>query len=281
MGNHLKLFIALSLVAASGAYAQDGPPPPGPGGHGGPMGGHFGGPGMGGPGMAGPMGAFGPGGKVVTGAPYSADVSSQSVETLPDGNTITRSTTGKVARDSQGRTYTQETISGGFMGANGPVMVTFISDPVAGYNYALNASTKIATRMPKRVPPAGAAERQGRRGGPMGMGPDSANVQTTDLGTQTIAGVSATGKSVTHTIPAGVMGNAQPIISSGETWYSADLQTLVMAKHTDPRSGVSTYTLQNIVRAEPAATLFQVPSDYTVQDAKGGRPNFAGGPRSN
>ena len=252
----------------------------GPGRRGGPMGGHFGGPGWW-------SGHGRPDGRFRSGR-QSRDRSAVLCRCKQPirGNAARRqyhprSTTGKVARDSQGRTYTQETISGGFMGANGPVMVTFISDPVAGYNYALNASTKIATRMPKRVPPAGAAERQGRRGGPMGMGPDSANVQTTDLGTQTIAGVSATGKSVTHTIPAGVMGNAQPIISSGETWYSADLQTLVMAKHTDPRSGVSTYTLQNIVRAEPAASLFQVPSDYTVQDAKGGRPNFAGGPRSN
>ncbi len=249
MSNKVKLMMALGLLAATVAFGQDGPPN-------GMMGGHFGGPG-GGPGP----GGFGAWGKVVTGAPYSADVSSQSVQTLPDGNTISRSTTGHVARDSQGRTYTQETITGGFMGSSGPVTVTFIGDPVAGYNYVLNSSTKIATRIAKPTPPTGTG--QGRGNGPAGN-----NVVTSDLGTQTIGGVAAQGKSITRTIPAGTMGNAQPIVSSGETWYSNDLQTVVLAKRTDPRMGQSTYSLQNIQRAEPSATLFQVSSDYTVQDGK-------------
>lgn len=263
MCNKLKLSMAVGLLAATVAFGQDGPPPGGPagGGPGGMMGGHFGGPGPGG---------FGAWGKVVTGAPYSADVSSQSLQTLPDGNTISRNTTGHVARDSQGRTYTQETITGGFMGTSGPVTVTFIGDPVAGYNYVLNSSTKVATRMARRTPPTGTGEHQGRGNGPGGSGGN--NITTSDLGTQTIGGVTAQGKSITHTIPAGAMGNAQPITSSGETWYSADLQTMVLAKRTDPRTGQSTYSLQNIQRAEPNATLFQVPSDYTVQDGKAGGP---------
>lgn len=264
MSKRIQLSIALGLMMATGAIAQDGPPPMPP--HGGmPMGGGFGGPG--GPGM----GRFGGGGKVVTGAPYSADVTSQSVETLADGNTISRNTTGHVARDSQGRTYTQETITGGFMAANGPVTVTFISDPVAGVNYVLNSSTKVATKMQKRTPPQDGTARQGRDwkgANGAGTGPDAANTRTTDLGSQNINGVTAQGKSITHTIPAGAMGNAQPIVSTGETWYSPDLQTIVLAKRSDPRMGQSTFSLQNIQRSEPAATLFQVPSDYTVQDGK-------------
>lgn len=269
MKNRVKWSMALGLIAAAAALGQEGAPPPPPPGGMAMGGGPFGrGPGLGG---------FGPGGKVITGAPYSADVNSQSVQTLQDGNTISRSTTGHVARDSQGRTYTQETITGGFVGANGPVTVTFISDPVAGFNYVLNSSTKVATRLPKRTPPQGAGDHKGRGNGPggmgpMGRGPENSNTQTSDLGTQNINGVSAQGKSTTHTIPAGVMGNSQPIISSGETWYSADLQTVVLAKHTDPRMGQSTYSLQNIQRTEPAASLFQVPSDYTVQDGKAGGP---------
>jgi len=67
------------------------------------------------------------------------------------------------------------------------------------------------------------------------------------------------------------MGNAQPIISTNETWYSPDLQVVVLAKRNDPRVGQSTYSLSDIQRADPPA-LFQVPSDYTVQDAETGRP---------
>ena len=40
---------------------------------------------------------------------------------------------------------------------------------------------------------------------------------------------------------------------------------------TDPRFGTTTYTLNNVQRTEPSATLFTVPSDYTVQQGGPGR----------
>jgi hypothetical protein len=262
--------IAVGFVLSTACvYAQDGPPRPGPHGMGGPGGGRFA--------RIGP--GFGPFAKVVTGAPYSADVSNQSVQTLGDGNTVQHSTTGHIARDSAGRTYSQETITGGPFGQGGPVMVTFINDPVAGYSYVLNANTKIATRRAIPKPPSGTPP-----AGALGNGPrrprDSFDVTTSDLGTQTIAGVSAQGKSVTHTVPAGAIGNAQPIISTNETWYSPDLQVIVLAKRNDPRMGQSTYSLTNIQRSEPAATLFQIPSDYTIQDAAQGRQGRFRGPNA-
>ena len=39
----------------------------------------------------------------------------------------------------------------------------------------------------------------------------------------------------------------------------------LMSKTTDPRSGETVYSLKNVKLAEPAATLFQVPSDYAIQ----------------
>jgi hypothetical protein len=44
----------------------------------------------------------------------------------------------------------------------------------------------------------------------------------------------------------------------------------VKSTRTDPRFGTTTYTLNSVQRTEPAASLFTVPSDYTVQQ---------GGPR--
>jgi hypothetical protein len=44
-----------------------------------------------------------------------------------------------------------------------------------------------------------------------------------------------------------------------------------MSKHTDPRMGQTVYQLSNVVRSEPAPALFQVPSDYTVKQGRGGR----------
>ncbi len=210
-------------------------------------------------------------GKVVTGAPYSADVNSSSAQTLADGNTISRRSTGHVARDSQGRTYFQQNISGGPWAQKGSMTITFVSDPVTGYAYVLNPNTKIAIRRPLRsrtgehapVPPEGMAR------------PDAKDRVETDLGQQVINGLSAVGKSIVHTIPAGSIGNSQPIVEKSEVWTSSDLQVVVLSKHTDPRSGQSTYTLNNIQRGEPNPSLFQVPSDYTVKDA----PAFPGHPR--
>jgi hypothetical protein len=246
---------AVLVLAAFPAWAQMGPGP------GGPRPGFRGGEGPGGPGFGQHPG------KVVTGLPYSADVSNSVVETLTDGNSIQRSTTGHVARDAQGRTYSQETITGGMLAHNGPVTITFITDPVAGYAYTLNATTKVAMRRAikahpeKPQPPAGTTSSR----------PARPNVTVTELGTQVVNGVSATGKSMTHTIPAGEMGNAAPIVSTSETWYAPSLQVVVSSKRVDPRTGTATYALTNIQTAAPSATLFQVPSDYTVQDApKGG-----------
>lgn len=215
-----------------------------------------------GPGRPGPEGRHEFGfhsGKVVTGAPYSADVNNASVKTLPDGNTIQRMTTGHVARDSEGRVFSQETMTGLF-GQSGSKTVTFISDPVAGYAYTLNAETKTATRRALHTPSGTNAHTAPTR-------PVNPNVVTADLGTQLVNGVNAVGKKVTHTIPAGAMGNAQPIVATSQTWTSPDLQVVVSATRVDPREGTSTYTLNNIQRAAPPATLFQVPSDYTVKDA--------------
>jgi hypothetical protein len=96
-----------------------------------------------------------------------------------------------------------------------------------------------------------------------------AALKTEDLGTQTIQNVSAQGKRVTRVIPAGREGNEKEIDVVTETWYSPDLQVVVMSKTSDPRFGDSVYQLNSITRAEPDPALFAVPSDYTV---KAGHP---------
>ncbi len=93
---------------------------------------------------------------------------------------------------------------------------------------------------------------------------------TVSLGTQMINGVSAEGTRVTRTIPAGEIGNQKPIVITIEKWYSPDLQETVMTKRSDPRMGETVFQLTNIQHAEPAATLFQVPADYTVEARRSG-----------
>jgi hypothetical protein len=116
----------------------------------------------------------------------------------------------------------------------------------------------------------------------------SGAVKKESLGTQTINGISAEGTRITRTLAAGQIGNDRPIQIVFERWYSPDLQVLVKSTRTDPRFGTTTYTLTKVQRTEPAATLFTVPSDYTVQQGgpmRGGRgrmrmpPPDAAGPQ--
>ena len=87
-----------------------------------------------------------------------------------------------------------------------------------------------------------------------------------NLGKQTIEGVEAEGTRSTITIPAGEIGNERPIEIVSERWYSPELQMVVMTRHSDPRTGEMTYKLTNINRTEPAKSLFEVPSDYTIKE---------------
>ena len=89
-----------------------------------------------------------------------------------------------------------------------------------------------------------------------------------DLGTQTIEGVSAKGTRQVTIYPAGFFGNERPLEVTDEKWYSEELKTVVMTKHTDPRSGESTYRLTNINRSNPDPTLFQAPAEYKVEEPK-------------
>jgi hypothetical protein len=93
-----------------------------------------------------------------------------------------------------------------------------------------------------------------------------ARTPDTPLEHKTIEGIAVEGRKTTTVIPAGQIGNEQPITITSEEWRSPELNLLVLTKHSDPRSGESSYRLVNIIRAEPDASLFMVPADYTVRD---------------
>jgi TonB family protein len=336
-------------------------------------------------------------GKLVKGAPYSAEGMTETVQVLADGNRITRRNTTQIYRDSEGRTRREHALAtlGPWASAGEPTRIVSINDPVAGFSYSLDPRSRTARKVklgPLRMPFGGVAFDSGKlevlsldgkpvnvaefkstlparvvnradathpsaapaaRGtvivkikvnaagavesaealrrtddGPlrdaaleaarrwtfqpgepetaavsykfdgrasvagellkvfeskktgegkageknvehrvMVVSNDSPNVETESLGKQIVEGVEAEGTRTVRTIPAGQIGNDQPIQIVHERWYSPELQVVVMTRNSDPRTGETTYRLTNISRAEPAAALFQVPSDYTVKDA--------------
>lgn len=94
------------------------------------------------------------GGKLVKGAPYSAQAVTESVQTLTDGNRIVNKSTASVYRDGEGRTRREQTLKsiGPYASSGEPTVTVFINDPVAGTSYTLDARTQTARKMtPMRV----------------------------------------------------------------------------------------------------------------------------------
>ena len=255
------------------------------------------------------------GGKVVKGAPYSAESVTETIQTLSDGNRIVNKMTSTIYRDSEGRTRREQTLKGLGPLGNGeePLKMIFINDPVAGATYSLDSRSHTAHKTGSftfELGKSGVAT-EGQRfefkvgagsvtsgnlilAAPLGAPPTaarvplpegefttraqsgtstyifrtksgSANEVKEDLGKQIIEGIEAEGTRTTVTIPAGEIGNERPIEIVSERWYSPELQLVVMTRHSDPRSGETTYKLTNVNRSEPAKTLFEVPADYTIK----------------
>jgi hypothetical protein len=236
--------------------------------------------------------------KAVKGAPYAAETIVDGSQTLADGNRIVRKTTGRVYRDGEGRTRREEDRPDGTVGIS-------ITDPVAGVAYSLDPANRTAWRTStatagaimgkleasqveaaRKLEAEKAAAREagakattrvneGRDGERlMTVQPDGVVMRgmaytvadNTPLEHKTIEGVAVEGRKTTSVIPAGRVGNEQPITITSEEWSSPELKVLVLTRHADPRMGESSYRLTNIIRAEPDRSLFMVPPDYTVKE---------------
>lgn len=275
------LFAGALVLGASAARGQEPPPGPPPDATGGPDG---------------PIGprmellgfAETHPGKVVTGAPYTATAVTETKQTLSDGNTIDRKVQSTIYRDSQGRTRRDTTFTGiGPLAATGqPRSLVLLRDPVAATAYVLHPDKKTAEQLPGPYNGAKRANNmQNKFEARIQEEISNGTLKKEDLGTQTSNGIPAQGTRYTRTIPAGQVGNTNPILIVTEQWYSPDLQIVVKSTRSDPRFGETTYALTNVQRTEPAATLFAVPSDYTVTQAKlrfrgkhSGGPGAPGGP---
>jgi len=216
------------------------------------------------------------------GEPFSAVAQTESTTLFCDGNRIVRTNTVHYYRDGQGRTRVERAARVVGPAAADSTVIT-ISDPVAGERVNLIPQMKSATVL--RLPSGG---RQGHiavasmmdtaapfalLGFGMGIGANGlsteSSAETTTLGQKVVNGVNATGTKVVRVIPVGVLGNEKPITSTLEEWKSADLGLPVQITEKSSLGGTVTYNLQQIVRAEPDPTLFQLPEGYTRHDIGG------------
>lgn len=225
-------------------------------------------------------GGFGGGmGKVVTGEPYTATVTTTSVEKLVNGTTISHTSTITEARDNEGRTYRCVTTpaSGSSTGSTR----TSVMDPVAHTMTEWGSQSTTATQFQLRTNPngqggawagrggAGNSGASNAAGGPPAGGPGGgrfhAQMTKTTLPAQTLAGVNAEGVRTTMTIPAGTQGNDKPLVSVREVWTSPDLKIVLMETSDDPRDGSRKTQVNSLNPGAPDPNLFQVPQGYTVK----------------
>src|SRR5258708_7232003 len=236
-------------------------------------------------------------GKVVKGAPYSADIVTETNQRLADGNLITHKKVSRVYRDGEGRTR-QESYR------DDKLRSVYITDPVERVNYTLIPEAKMAVTIPRvetRIERSGSrAEREkviehetthgdrrvtvrtveDKDGGP-GVR-EEVRVQVIRMGDGTskeviipippvppVPPVAATPPippiPPLPPIPAGKIATRNAINVTPESWYWPELQVTVSSRHDDPRPGESIYRLAAIKRAEPQPDLFKVPEGYQTR----------------
>lgn len=217
------------------------------------------------------------GGEFVKNAPYTATAVTETTQVLADGTRIVNTSSAFLARDGEGRTRREETLSN-----VGPLPVTaaklvFINDPVAKSEYVLNLQDQTAQVVrhdtanvigleEKKKFLAEQKSMNAKSGAEKVAQAKAVEAKQESLGTEVIDGVSCDHLLQTQTIPAGKIGNDRPIVITSETWAAPELHLLVMRKRSDPRFGETVYKLTNITRGDPDPTLFQVPGSFKVLD---------------
>jgi len=153
-------------------------------------------------------------GSVVKDVPFSAQVSIETEQVLADGTHISRKTGGSLYRASLGRLREQLALPlPPPMPASAEIgSIVILSDPSTGAHWTLMPAAKTAMKMTMTTVSRGKAnvdpnaQKNFRVFG--GFGDDGSAEK---LGSQNMEGVTATGTRFTHSIPAGQLGNDQPL----------------------------------------------------------------------
>jgi hypothetical protein len=145
-----------------------------------------------------------------------------------------------------------------------------IRDPVAGVEYFLNPGEHTARQMTLHLPRQGNAESNGSTVIRLEAKPQDnrprPKIRVEDLGTQVIDGLTVEGKRTTTTFPVDAQGNDRPFDVVTERWFSKELETYILIKTSDPRSGEHTTKTTSVDRSEPDPVLFEVPADYSITE---------------
>ena len=165
------------------------------------------------------------------------------------GSTETRYGSTQVARDSAGRTWKQlhELTPAPSSETDLPSGIVIV-DP--------------RTHIRKMLDPVRRTEVEQRFKSPVGRPPASSGVKEDDLGHRTIDGFEARGTRRTWILPGQITDAGVPAEVFDETWFSPELEMIVLERRTDLLGATVEITAAKIDRGEPRASLFKVPRGY-------------------
>ena len=191
----------------------------------------------------------------------AADFVMTESQPLGADNRIERTVVGDYAQDSEGRTR--------FRMEN----MTVITDPVEGLAWNVDNTNRVAFeyRVDAGVPPDGDSVRTDAWSNEFSVPErnwpefNDDDLEAVDLGDRTVNGVECSGRKWTYSVPAGAIGNLNPIEVTTEVWKSSVFGFEIPIKITmqSPLSGTKTRELRRVRESDFDRTFFLPDPDYS------------------
>ncbi len=181
------------------------------------------------------------------------------VETAPTGESTTHRQASKFYRDTAGRIRIERDLPE----LMGDATLIEIVDSEAGFLAMLIVPTKQAFRMnlPPQTPASSIVMAMvGPGGEELAREPGERTTKTKSLGKRTIEDIDLDASLTTITVEGDCT-----ITGTDEQWISKGLR-LTGFRQISALGVKTTSKIQNIVRAEPDASLFSIPPDYRIED---------------
>lgn len=197
-------------------------------------------------------------------APFTARFVFTEVKTLADGTLMSRKTTTLVARDSAGRTRNESRkLVSAADSAEPPVVDYSIFDQDSWTRTDIFPRSREAFVRhllgPKKTMPVVDPSRPEHT---------AANVAEEILGSETFSGIEIRGTRKTRSYAAELVGTDHPLQVIDEYWFSPTLQINLKSRHSDPRLGVQTMNVVELVLGEPDPKLLEIPAGYRISETR-------------
>jgi hypothetical protein len=216
----------------------------------------------------------------IVGAPFSATAQIRFEQKLSDGNATRSYARFHLARNNKGMTRSEGPLRC-FKDVDGTTKLAYsirIYDPdqklfrdwsVYGEVVGRRDRVIYTSHYPESVAPEPSAENTLKQQRSTAAAEWSASeYKTENLGTKTMLGVNVQGTRRMRTIPAGKEGNEFEVVVLDERWWCQELQQDLLVIHDDPRTGKTTYEIEELMFGEPDPSLFVTPAGYSVEPTR-------------